>query len=65
MNLQERKSIVLIDEASSKVDQQTHIKIQEIINSELRESTIISIMHKLEDAIYSDVVILVKGGDSV
>ncbi|KAL7673228.1 hypothetical protein ACOME3_008096 [Neoechinorhynchus agilis] len=63
--LLERKSIVLIDEASSKVDQQTQIKIKETINSELRESTIISIMHKLEDAINSDVVMLVKGGHLV
>ncbi|KAL7671625.1 hypothetical protein ACOME3_006516 [Neoechinorhynchus agilis] len=63
--LLEKKSIVLIDEASSKVDQQTQIQIQEIISRELKECTVISIMHKLEDAIYSDVVMLVKDGDVV
>ncbi|KAL7673406.1 hypothetical protein ACOME3_008265 [Neoechinorhynchus agilis] len=63
--LLEKKSIVLIDEASSKVDQQTQIQIQEIISRELTECTVISIMHKLEDAIYSDVVMLVKDGDVV
>ncbi|KAL7672370.1 hypothetical protein ACOME3_007258 [Neoechinorhynchus agilis] len=63
--LLERKSIVLIDEVSSKVDQETQSQIQEIINTELGDSTVISIMHKLEDAIYSDVVMLVKDGDVV
>ncbi|KAL7673458.1 hypothetical protein ACOME3_008314 [Neoechinorhynchus agilis] len=63
--LLKKKSIVLIDEASSKVDQQTQIQIQEIISRELTECTVISVMHKLEDAIYSDVVMLVKDGDVV
>ncbi|KAL7672674.1 hypothetical protein ACOME3_007555 [Neoechinorhynchus agilis] len=63
--LLEKKSIVLIDESSSKVDQETQIQIQEIINTELKESTVISIMHKLEDAINSNVVMLVKDGDLV
>ncbi|KAL7671765.1 hypothetical protein ACOME3_006668 [Neoechinorhynchus agilis] len=63
--LLEKKSIVLTDKASSKVDQEMQIQIQGIINTELRESTVISIMHKVEDAIYNDVVMLVKAGEVV
>ena len=54
--------IVILDEATASVDMETSMEIQQIIREELRESTVITIAHRLEaikDAEYY--VVLDKG----
>lgn len=57
-----RSAIVILDEATASIDQETSLEIQQVIREELRESTVVSIAHRLEaikDANYY--VVLDKG----
>ncbi|KAL7672565.1 hypothetical protein ACOME3_007450 [Neoechinorhynchus agilis] len=63
--LLERRSIVLLDEMNSKVDAFTRTQMQQIISDHFRDKTVISIMHKIEDTIYNDIVIFIEEGSIV
>lgn len=58
-----RSPIVILDEATASIDQETSLEIQKVIREELRESTVVTIAHRLEavkDADYY--VVLDRGG---
>ncbi|KAI1853220.1 hypothetical protein JX266_001926 [Neoarthrinium moseri] len=58
----EHGNIVLFDEATSSVDQQTGMRVQELIRKEFAAHTVISIAHRLETiADFDRVVVLEKG----
>lgn len=50
----QRNKIVLIDEATSNVDIETEKLIQKTISEKLKESTVLTIAHKLNTIIDSD-----------
>ncbi|KAI9037599.1 putative ABC bile acid transporter [Aspergillus affinis] len=60
-----RSSIVILDEATASIDHESSLEIQQIIREEMKESTVITIAHRLEaikDADYY--IVLDQGGVS-
>ena len=43
-----RSPIVILDEATASIDHETSLEIQAILRDEMRESTVITIAHRLE-----------------
>ena len=43
-----RHKIVILDEATASIDHETSLEIQAILRDEMRESTVITIAHRLE-----------------
>ncbi|KAE8448168.1 hypothetical protein EG329_009772 [Mollisiaceae sp. DMI_Dod_QoI] len=57
-----RSPIVIMDEATASIDRETAMRIQEILREEMRESTVITIAHRVEAVKGADwCVILGKG----
>lgn len=57
-----QNKIVLLDEATSNIDLITEQKIQALIESEFKESTVITIAHRLNTIIKSDKVLVLSHG---
>ncbi|RAH81802.1 hypothetical protein BO86DRAFT_313146 [Aspergillus japonicus CBS 114.51] len=60
-----RSPIVILDEATASIDHESSLEIQQILREEMRESTVVTIAHRLEaikDAEYY--IVLDKGGVS-
>lgn len=60
-----RGKVVLLDEATSNVDVETNNLMQRIIREEFREHTIITVAHRLDTIMDSDVVLVLDGGKLV
>ncbi|KAH8694934.1 putative ABC multidrug transporter [Talaromyces proteolyticus] len=58
-----RAKVVLLDEATASVDQETDEHIQRLIRSEFPDSTIIAIAHRLRTIVDYDRVIVMGGGE--
>lgn len=57
-----RSPIIIMDEATASVDMETAMRIQEILREEMRESTVITIAHRVEAVKNADgCVVLDKG----
>ena len=57
-----KNKVVVLDEATANIDIVTEEKIQKLIESEFKESTVITIAHRLNTIIKSDrVLVLVEG----
>jgi ABC-type multidrug transport system fused ATPase/permease subunit len=57
-----RSAIVIMDEATASIDMETAMRIQEILREEMRESTVITIAHRVEAVRGADnCVVLGKG----
>ncbi|KAK1478926.1 ABC transporter [Colletotrichum abscissum] len=63
--LVERSQILILDEATSSVDQDTEDKMQRIIEEEFLEQTVISVIHRLRFIEKYDRVLLLKQGEVV
>lgn len=57
-----KNKIVLLDEATANIDIVTEQKIQELINVEFKEATVITIAHRLNTIINSDRVLVLSFG---
>ena len=49
-----KKKLILIDEATSSVDIDADLKIQQLIKTEFSGSTVLSIQHRLTNVSYYD-----------
>lgn len=56
------RGILLLDEVSSSVDQETHRRMQKIIHEEFQGYTIIMVSHRLDVALDCDMVIVMDSG---
>ncbi|POS76379.1 canalicular multispecific organic anion transporter 2 [Diaporthe helianthi] len=57
--------IVIMDEASSGVDEETETKMHHLIQEHFRDCTVISVSHRLKMAALSDLVVVLSGGRCV
>ncbi|PVH75176.1 ABC transporter [Cadophora sp. DSE1049] len=57
-----RGNLVLLDEATSGVDAETDKLMQQIIRTEFKDHTVLTIAHRLETIVDSDVVMVLDGG---
>ena len=57
-----KNKIIVLDEATANIDIVTEEKIQKLIESEFRESTVIAIAHRLNTIIKSDKVLVLSYG---
>ena len=60
--LLKHSKILFLDEATASVDTQTDVVIQAIIREEFKESTVVSIAHRIPTVIDSDKVIVMEAG---
>ncbi|KAJ7433880.1 P-loop containing nucleoside triphosphate hydrolase protein [Mycena galericulata] len=56
------RKFVILDEASSSLDQETDKKIGEIIRSELADCTVIAIAHRIDTIIDFDLILVMEDG---
>ncbi len=57
-----RGRVVLLDEATSNVDAETDRVMQAIVRDEFRNHTVITVAHRLDTVMDSDVVLVLSGG---
>ncbi|KAK8114712.1 ABC transporter [Apiospora kogelbergensis] len=60
-----RSPVVVLDEATASIDSKTAMAIQEVLRDELRQSTVITIAHRLEAVKDVDYFIRLDGGQVV
>ena len=60
-----KNKIVVLDEATANIDVVTEKKILELITKEFSDSTVITIAHRLNTIIQSDMVLLLANGKKV
>ena len=57
-----KNKIVLLDEATANIDIKTETKIQELINTEFKGCTVLTIAHRLQTIMNSDQIIVMNHG---
>ncbi|KAF7585883.1 hypothetical protein BBP40_009943 [Aspergillus hancockii] len=57
-----RSSIVILDEATASIDHESSLEIQQVLREEMRESTVITIAHRLEAIKDADYYIVLDQG---
>lgn len=60
-----RSKVVIMDELTSGVDEETEMKMYELMQEEFRDCTIISVAHRLKMVADSDLVVVLSGGACV
>ncbi|KAK0643329.1 putative ATP-binding cassette transporter [Cercophora newfieldiana] len=60
--LKEEKKIVLLDEATSNVDGETDAVMQRVVREEFTECTVITVAHRLDTIMGSDVILVMENG---
>lgn len=58
-----KNKVVIIDEATSNIDVKTEQVIQNLINNEFRNSTILTIAHRLNTIMHSDRILVLHKGE--
>ncbi|KAL2868153.1 putative ABC bile acid transporter [Aspergillus lucknowensis] len=57
-----RSSIVILDEATASIDHESSLEIQQILREEMRESTVVTIAHRLEAIKDADYFVELEAG---
>lgn len=58
-----KPNIVILDEATSKVDEETDMHMQHLIREELKDCTVLTIAHRLETIMKSDRILVIDKGE--
>ncbi|KAJ8605049.1 hypothetical protein MRB53_041561 [Persea americana] len=57
-----RSAIVILDEATASIDYETSMQIQQVLHEDMKDSTVITIAHRLEAVSNADVCIVLDKG---
>ncbi|KAF2144322.1 uncharacterized protein K452DRAFT_267620, partial [Aplosporella prunicola CBS 121167] len=57
-----RSPVVVLDEATASIDRETALWIQDVLREELRESTVLTIAHRVEAVKDAQFVVVLEGG---
>ncbi|KAL4817175.1 integral peroxisomal membrane peroxin-domain-containing protein [Aspergillus spinulosporus] len=57
-----RSPIVILDEATASIDHESSLEIQQVLREEMRESTVVTIAHRLEAIKNADYFVELEGG---
>ncbi|KAL5047653.1 hypothetical protein BDW71DRAFT_196735 [Aspergillus fruticulosus] len=57
-----RSSIVILDEATASIDNESSLEIQQVLREEMKESTVVTIAHRLEAIKDADYFVELEGG---
>ncbi|KAL3476869.1 integral peroxisomal membrane peroxin-domain-containing protein [Aspergillus californicus] len=57
-----RSSVVILDEATASIDHESSLEIQAVLREEMKESTVVTIAHRLEAIRDADYVVELEGG---
>lgn len=57
-----RSALIILDEATASIDVETSMRIQAVVREEMKESTVITIAHRVEAVQGVDMVVRLKGG---
>ncbi|MCJ1311333.1 hypothetical protein MMC25_005004 [Agyrium rufum] len=60
-----KSKVLLLDEATSSVDEDTDRTMQGVIRAEFRDCTVITVAHRLDTIMDSDLIIMMEGGKVV
>ncbi|DBA04859.1 TPA: hypothetical protein N0F65_004496 [Lagenidium giganteum] len=58
-------SVVVMDEATASIDHETDMKLQKVIRSEFKQSTVITIAHRLDTVLDADRIMVLDAGKIV
>lgn len=60
-----RSAIIILDEATASIDRETAMQIQQVMHEEMRESTVITIAHRVEAVRNADYCIVLGSGEII
>jgi len=60
-----RGDVIVLDEASSSLDTETDAKIREVVQTDLRSATVITVAHRIETIVDYDTVLVMDSGKVV
>ena len=60
-----KPKILLMDEATASIDQNTDKVINKIVKNSLEETTVITLAHRLETVIQNDKILVLRDGEKV
>ena len=60
-----RSTVIILDEATASIDMETAIRIQQVLREEMRETTVITIAHRLETVRNADYCVMLGKGKLV
>ena len=60
-----KNKVLLLDEPTANVDMETDKLVQEVVRSYFKECTVLTIAHRMETIIDSDLVVVISGGEAV
>jgi len=60
-----KNKIVVLDEATASIDVVTEQKIYKLIDSAFKDSTVITVAHRLETVLKSDKILMIDEGKNV
>ena len=59
-----RSKVVILDEATANIDQKTEERIQQLIDKEFKDCTVMTVAHRLKTVMNSDKILVTNEGQN-